>query len=84
MEITCCYECGAPISDKWEAFKFMQDMWMRNYYDLKTVPKAHVDKRSIDPREDTNLIPIFEALRIEKYCCRAHFTTIRLMSELRQ
>jgi DNA-directed RNA polymerase subunit N (RpoN/RPB10) len=44
---------------------------------------CHVDKRAIDPDQDTNLTPIFEALRIEKYCCRKAFTSGRIMSELR-
>ncbi len=79
MEIMACYQCGATISDKWEAFKYLQDITMRKMEKGKT----HVDKRSIDPGQDSNLTPIFDALRIEKYCCRIKFTTVRIMSELR-
>jgi DNA-directed RNA polymerase subunit N (RpoN/RPB10) len=82
MEITQCFECGATISDKWEAFKFMQDLVIRKE-DASQTSRVHVDKRAIDPGQNSNLIPIFDALRIEKYCCRSKFTSSRIMSELR-
>lgn len=82
MEPLRCHSCSQPISDKWEAFKFLQDLLVRGEEDKKKF-QCHVDRRPIDPSQNTNLIPIFEALHIEKYCCRKIFTSARIMSELR-
>jgi DNA-directed RNA polymerase subunit N (RpoN/RPB10) len=68
-EPTRCFECGSPISWKWDAFLILKEHLVASDDDS--------DKKFIDPDLNQNLMPAFEALAIEKYCCRQHFTTSR-------
>jgi DNA-directed RNA polymerase subunit N (RpoN/RPB10) len=67
-----CFSCGSPLSDKWDVFTIMRQ-------ELLEIQESNVadDKKFIDPDLNQKLLPIFEALKIEKYCCRQHFTTSR-------
>jgi len=69
MESMRCFECGAPMSDKWDVFLRLKEHLVSQEDDN--------DKKFIDPDLNQNLIPAFEALNIEKYCCRQHFTASR-------
>jgi len=64
-----CFECGHSLSSKWDAFLALKEYLVSQDTDN--------DKKFIDPDLNQNLIPVFEALNIEKYCCRMHFTTSR-------
>jgi DNA-directed RNA polymerase subunit N (RpoN/RPB10) len=73
MEPICCYECGSPISDKWDAFLILREAWLE---ELDSQEVDH-DKKFIDPDLNQNLLPIFKAFDIEKYCCRKIFTAAK-------
>lgn len=69
MESMRCFECGSLISDKFDVFLALKEILLAS--------EVNDDKKFMDPDLDQKLLPIFEALAIEKYCCRQHFTTTR-------
>jgi DNA-directed RNA polymerase subunit N (RpoN/RPB10) len=68
-----CYTCGHPISDIYEVFLILREEHLKKLAD----GEEPEDKKFIDPDLNQNLMAVFEALRIDKYCCRQHFSTIR-------
>lgn len=77
MEPMLCYECGTPLSEKWDAFTLMRHLKLSS-----KEQKTHVDKRGVDPHLDDTLVDIFEFLRIDNYCCRQHFTCSKNIHQL--
>lgn len=72
MEPILCYECGHPVSDKWDAFLLMKKILLKKQSEgVKTAD----DKKSLDPELNQSLKPIFEALYIESLCTRKIFLT---------
>ena len=74
MEPMLCFECGMPISDKWDAFLILRNHILAQGT-ADSSGEQEGDKKLIDPDLNQNLMVVFEALNIEKYCCRQHFTT---------
>ena len=77
MEPLTCIDCGFILGAYYEAFVYMREVYLVN----KT-NDIHIDKKFIDPETQENLIPIFKALNINKYCCRSQLTTCKNMHEL--
>jgi|GEM_PF-6501677 len=72
MEAVPCLDCGFMFGAYFEAFRYMEEIWKTSKRD-----EVHVDKKFIDPNADNNLIPIFKALQIDKYCCRGQSISCR-------
>jgi DNA-directed RNA polymerase subunit N (RpoN/RPB10) len=78
MEPVVCLDCGNILGAYYEAFSYMREILLTS----KSTQEVHVDKKFIDPEANDNLIPIFEALQIHKYCCRGQLTSSLNMHDL--
>lgn len=72
MEAITCLGCGFILGAYYDAFLFMMEI-------LVTLDDSsvHVDTKFIDPDASQNLIIIYEALNIDKYCCRGQCVSCR-------
>jgi DNA-directed RNA polymerase subunit N (RpoN/RPB10) len=70
MEPMRCYECGAPVSNLWDAFIYMRELLLKEQEST-----TDITLRSIDPEINQRLLPIFQALYIEDICTRKIFLT---------
>jgi DNA-directed RNA polymerase subunit N (RpoN/RPB10) len=77
MEPITCLDCGFILGAYYEAFAYMREILLTS-----SESNVHVDKKFIDPKSDDNLISIFEALKIEKYCCRGQLTSCKNMRDI--
>lgn len=82
MEAIVCLDCGYAVGSYYEAFVYMKEVLLSKSTKSLQVSAVHVDKKIIDPEVDENLIPIFNALKIKKYCCRGQLTTCRNMHDI--
>jgi DNA-directed RNA polymerase subunit N (RpoN/RPB10) len=73
-----CFECGNVLSELWLAINAMKIILLEG--DIKN--EAHVDKQIIDPEQNENILPIFQFLGVNKYCCRAHILTAVNMRDI--
>lgn len=69
-QLHVCPECKYILSDKWDAIWLMKSILAR-----REKIKVYIEKRIIDPDEDSDLTPIYKFLNIENYCCRQHILT---------
>jgi DNA-directed RNA polymerase subunit N (RpoN/RPB10) len=74
MEPVRCYECGHPISDKWDAIEYMKKVLLD---EQSRESKTDESKKYIDPELNQNLIPLYKTLGIRSYCTRMHCQTSR-------
>lgn len=74
MEPIRCLDCGFPLDMYYDAF-----LYLKAQLQSKDV---HVDKRPLDMTTTETLIPIFEKLKIYKYCCRGQLATCVTMSSM--
>lgn len=77
MEAILCLACGNPIGRYYDAISLMKEILLSNANN-----DVHVDMKFIDPNVNENLMPIFEALNINKYCCRSQITEKISMHDL--
>lgn len=64
-----CYECGTPISQVKELFDMLRKIKTIEYDQKKPI---HISKRWVDPHISIDLVDVFDALHIKRYCCRTH------------
>ncbi len=69
-----CFECGHPISDKWDAIEYMKKVLLDEQARNSGVDDS---KKFIDPELNQNLIPLFKTLGIRGYCTRMHIPSTR-------
>lgn len=72
MEPMVCYECGTPISNIKELFDMLRRIKTVEYDQKKP---THIAKRWVNQDISIDLLDVFEALGIKRYCCRTHITT---------
>lgn len=77
MEPITCIDCGFVLGAYYEAFNYMREILL-----VDKLTDIHIDRKFIDPDANDNLIPIFEALNIQKYCCRGQLISCRNMRDL--
>lgn len=77
MEPLTCIDCGFILGAYYEAFIYMREVLLVN-----KLTDIHIDRKFIDPEAHDDLIPIFEALKINKYCCRGQLTSCKNMHDL--
>jgi DNA-directed RNA polymerase subunit N (RpoN/RPB10) len=70
MEPVLCYSCGKPVSNIYDVFMIMKKHHLENKSDVQD------NKLYVDPKQNKNLLEIFEQLNIHKYCCRIRFTSV--------
>ena len=76
MEPITCLDCGFPLGLYYDAFIYMRSI-ITSKSDFKKI-----NSKFIDPSINESLIPIFETLKINKYCCRGQLTTCKTMNEI--
>ena len=76
MEPITCLDCGFPLGQYYDAF-----IYMRTLITSKTEIQK-INNKFIDPSINETLLPIFEALKINKYCCRGQLTSCKIMHEI--
>jgi DNA-directed RNA polymerase subunit N (RpoN/RPB10) len=81
MESSTCLDCGEHIGMYYDAFVYMREILLTERY-KKSGTKVHIDNKFIDSTLNEDLTPIFNALNINRYCCRAKITTAKSMSDL--
>lgn len=74
MEMTLCPTCRSPISPVYELFVFLKAKILAN---LEETEDSYIDQEM-----NQNLEPVFQAMNIEKYCCRMHLTACQQIDEL--
>lgn len=72
MEPMVCYECGTPISHVKELFDMLRRIKTVEY-DQKN--PTHIAKRWVNHDISIDLVDVFDALNIKRYCCRTHIMT---------
>ena len=69
-----CVTCNKVLADKWEVFSKMTK---------KETPKKVISIELRDFSEKTLVLKAFEALQINRYCCRRHLLShIDLLEEI--
>jgi DNA-directed RNA polymerase subunit N (RpoN/RPB10) len=72
-----CFECGCPLGNYWTAIAYMKEVLALADSDNNN---THIDKKIIDPDQNDSILPIYQFLNIDIYCCRTHIlgeTTMR-------
>ena len=72
MEPMVCYDCGAPISQIKELFDMLRRIKTVEYDQQNS---THIAKRWVNHDISVDLLDVFEAIGLKRYCCRAHIMT---------
>lgn len=85
LEPVMCYTCGSSISNKYELFLAAKEKYLA-WVNRNTKPenRIHVESKQISNDLNEDLIPVFEAIAINKMCCRMHIANIVTVTQLRE
>jgi DNA-directed RNA polymerase subunit N (RpoN/RPB10) len=85
FEALLCFNCGFPMSDRIELFRELRDQYLTYLHKQKGFkydPKTHNSKKMLLPDPDEEIMPVFEALSINRLCCRTHINNAVSMTDL--
>lgn len=85
MEPITCLDCGFPLGQYYEAFMYMRETYLSHLESTNSDNNnrsVHIDRKWIDAESNESLVPIFNALKIEKYCCRGQLASCKNMHDV--
>jgi DNA-directed RNA polymerase subunit N (RpoN/RPB10) len=64
-----CFTCGEPLSSKYELFQAMREAYIA-HKNPKSGIDVHANNKYVNPDVQENLEEVFEAMHLNKLCCR--------------
>lgn len=77
-----CFECGQPLDDIYEAYRFMRTLQKPNIHvsKISIIPANYYDSNKENP--ENSELEIFQTLRIDKICCRQKLMCTVVLDDL--